>query len=77
MKHFLDPNAKIQFIPTNTETFLALQIDSIRFLDSFQFLSCSLDNLVSIMARDGIDKFVHTKRHFGNDYKKVSAPIST
>jgi len=67
IKHFHDPKAKIQVISTNTEKFLALQIDSIRFLDSFQFLSSSLDNLVSTMARDGIDKFVHTKRHFGND----------
>jgi len=67
IKHFHDPNAKIQVIPTNTKKILALQMDSIRFLDSFQFLSYSLDNLVSTMARDGIDKFVHTKRHFGND----------
>jgi len=46
---------------------VAVQIDSIRFLDSFQFLSSSLDKLVSTMARDNTDKFVHTKRHFGSD----------
>jgi len=67
IKNFHDPNATVQVIPTNTEKFLALQIDSIRFLDSFQFLSSSLNNLVSTMARDDTDKFVHTKRHFSND----------
>jgi len=46
IKNFHDPKAKIQVIPTDTEKFLALKIDSIRFLDSFQFLSSSLDNLV-------------------------------
>jgi len=67
IKNFHDPNANIQVIPTNTEKFLAVQIDNIRFLDSFQFLSSSLDNLVSTMVRDDTDKFVHTKHHFGND----------
>ena len=67
IKNFHDPSANVQVIPTNTEKFLAVQIDSVRFLDSFQFLSSSLDNLVSTMVRDDIDKFVHTKRHFGND----------
>jgi len=62
-----DPNAKVQVIPTNFEKFLAVQIDSIRFLDSFQFLSSYLDKLVSTMARDNTDEFVHTKRHFGSD----------
>ena len=67
IKNLHDPNAKVQVIPTNSEKNVAVQIDSIRFLDSFQFLSSSLDKLVSTMARDNTDKFVHTKRHFGSD----------
>ena len=67
IKNLHDSNAKVQVIPTNTEKFLAVQIDSIRFLDSCQFLSSKLDDLVFNMARDGTDNFVHTKRHFGND----------
>jgi len=67
IKNLHDPNAKVQVIPTNSEKFLAVQIDSIRFLDSFQFLTSSLDKLVSTTARDNTDKFVHTKRHFGSD----------
>jgi len=61
IKNFHDPTAKVQDIPTNTEKFLAVQIDSTRFLSS------SLDNLVSNMARDDTDKFFHTERHFGKD----------
>jgi len=67
IKNLHNANAKVQVIPTNSEKFLAVQIDSIRFLDSFQFLSSSLDKLVSTMARDNTDKFVHTKRHFGSN----------
>jgi len=67
IKNLHDPNAKVRVIPKNSEKFLAVQIDSIRFLDSFLFLSSSLDKLVSTMARDNTDKFVHTKRHFGSD----------
>ena len=67
IKNFHDPAAKVEVIPTNTEKFLAVQIDNVRFLDSFQFLSSSLDNLVSSMVRDDTDKFSHTKRQFGND----------
>jgi len=54
-QNFHDPNAKVQLIPTNWQKFLAMQIDSIRFLDSFLFLSSSLDKLVSTMARDNTD----------------------
>ena len=71
IKNLHDPNAKVQVIPTNSEKFLAVEIDSIRFLDSFQFLSSSFDKLVSTMARDNTDKFVHTKRHFGCDNPNI------
>jgi len=67
IKNFHDPNAKVQVIPTNTEKFMAVQINSIRFLDSFQFLNLSFDNLVSNMTRNDTDKFFHTERHFGKD----------
>ena len=33
----------------------------------FPFLSSSLENLVSNLALDDGNKFVHTKRHFGSD----------
>ena len=66
IKNFHNPDATVKVIATNTEKFLAVQIDNVRFLDSFQFLSSKLDDLVSTMARD-TEKFIHTKRQFGND----------
>jgi len=67
IKNVHDPNANVQVISTYSEKFLAVQIDSIRLLDSFQFLSSSLCKLVSTMARENTDKFVHTRRRFGSD----------
>jgi len=37
----------ISVIPSNTEKFIAFQIGKLRFLDSFQFLTASLDKLVN------------------------------
>ena len=58
----------IEVIPQTTEKFISFKIGNMTFLDSFQFLSASLDNLVSLLyASGGKDKFVHTRRHFGDD----------
>ena len=56
------PNS-IDVIPTTSEKFLRFQIGNLRFLDSLQFLSTSLDTLVHTLAADGSDKFSHTARH--------------
>ena len=37
----------ISIIPLNSQKYLQFQIGELRFLDSFQFLSTSLDELVS------------------------------
>jgi len=61
--------------PLNGEKYLSFQV---RFLDSFQFLSTSLENLVDILKNKGsttdayVDKFVHTTKHLGDD-KQVFA----
>ena len=57
------PNS-IDVIPTTSEKFLSFQIGSLRFLDSLEFLTASLDTLVQSLAADGRDKFSHTARHY-------------
>jgi len=46
--------------PLNTEKYLSIQVDNRRFLDSFEFLTTSLENLVSLRLKNGRDKFEHT-----------------
>ena len=57
------PNS-IDVIPTTSKKFLSFQIGNLRFLDSLQFHTSSLDTLVQSVAADGRDKFSHTARHY-------------
>ena len=41
------------------------QVGNLWFLDSFQFMSTSLENLVSLLLKSGRKKFVNTTRHLG------------
>jgi len=68
---------KISVIPTNTEKFMSVSFGSLRFIDSFQFLSSSLDNLVQCLFKSGTDKFVYSNSAFNNSpliYKKGIYP---
>jgi len=53
-------------IPLNGERFLQFQIGNIKFLDSFQFLSTSLENLVALLLKSGKENFHHTIKHLGD-----------
>jgi hypothetical protein len=53
---------KIQLIPNNMERYISLQIDRLRVLDSFQFLSFSLAQLAG-----NVKDFVHLKEHFPDE----------
>jgi len=69
--------ADIGVIPLNGERNLLLTIGNVVFIDSFQFLATSLDNLVKIMRKSGLQDFVQTSRHFGENemfYQKGSYP---
>jgi len=57
----------IRVIPLNGEKYLSFQVENLRFIDSFQFLSTSLDNLVSLLLTSGRDKFIHTTKQLGDD----------
>jgi len=57
----------ISVIPLNGQKYLQFQIGELRFLDSYQFLSTSLDQLVSLLLKSGKHNFEHTKKHLGTD----------
>ena len=42
------------------------EIGYVRFLDSYQFLSTSLENLVSLLLNSGRDKFTNTTKYLSN-----------
>jgi len=56
----------VQVTAINSEKYLSFQIGSVRFIDSFQFLSTSLENLVSLLLKSGRDKFAHTVGYLGD-----------
>ena len=45
---------------------MMFEIGYMRFLDSYQFLSTSLENLVSTLLKSGREKFVNTKKYLGD-----------
>jgi len=59
--------ANVGVIPLNGERNMLLKISNIIFVDSCQFLATSLDNLVKVLRRSGVYKFVNIIRHFGDD----------
>jgi len=56
----------IKIIPQNGERFLQFQIGNVKFLDSFQFLSASLDHLVSLLLKSGKHNFHQTTKYLGD-----------
>ena len=59
--------ADVEVIPLNGERNLLIRIANVVFVDSFQFLATSLDNLVKIMRKSGLENFAHTAKHFGHE----------
>ena len=60
------PNS-IDVMPTTSDKFLSSQIGNLRFLDSLQFPTASLNTLVQSLAADGRYKCSHTARHYHSD----------
>ena len=74
MNKTINPNKKtketINAIPNSGEKFMTFSIGNIKFIDSFQFMSDSLDGLVESLKSSGSDpyqKFTHMKKHFKSD----------
>jgi len=57
----------VRVSPLNGEKYLSFQVGNLRFIHSFQFLSTSLDNLVSLLLKSGRAKFTHTTKFLGDD----------
>ena len=53
--------------PINSEKYIMFQVGNLRFLNSFQVMSTSLENLVSLLLKSGREKFVNTTRHLRAD----------
>ncbi len=56
----------VEVIPLNAERYLQFQIGNVRFLDSYQFLSTSLENLVALLLKSGKHNFPHTAKYLGD-----------
>ena len=52
----------IKVFPLN----IMFQIGNLRFLDSYQFLSTSLEKLVSLLLKSGKENFVETVKYLGD-----------
>ena len=54
-----------------TEQFIGFQIDGIRYLDSYKFLSLSLDDLVKNLHNDDVNRLKYTRRTFGDGDRNI------
>ena len=57
----MEKNTNISVIANNFEKYISFKIDSLQFIDSFQFMSSSLDRLASNLPED---KFIYTDLKF-------------
>ena len=58
---------RIQCIPNNNERYLSVSSGGLRFIDSFQFMSSSLEKLVSNMYNESKDQFKLMAKEFEMD----------
>ena len=67
---------KINCIPQNHEKYISFSPGKLDFVDTFQFLSTSLDKLSAYLVRDGLHKFIYlqsyvSRIHPGNQIMKL------
>ncbi|KAK3101500.1 hypothetical protein FSP39_004054 [Pinctada imbricata] len=53
----------LKCIPQNHEKYISFSLGNLDFLDTFQFMSASLQKLVENLAKKGISKFPHLKSY--------------
>lgn len=57
----------IKVISNSMEKYISFQVSKLRFLDSYQFMSSSLETLIENLAQDGLKHFKLLKRAFPNE----------
>jgi len=62
-------HGRISVIPNNSERYVSFRIGCLKFIDSLQFLSSSLDNLAGLLAAS---QFIHLKSHFPYNWQLLS-----
>ena len=62
-------NKQISVIANNSEKYMTFSIGNLKFIDSVQFLSASLDSLVNNLKSINLDDFKHTKQHMGQEWE--------
>jgi hypothetical protein len=63
---------KCKILPKTTEKFLSFTIDRVKFLDSYQFLSASLECLVNNLRSTGLYAFSITRKVIESKFGKIS-----
>ena len=48
------------------EKYIGFSLGNLRFVDSFQFMPQSLENLTANLTNDGLNKFKHFVKEFSN-----------
>ncbi len=59
----------INCIPNNMEKYVSFSLGRLRFIDTYQFVNASLENLVSNLAMDGLDHFKHFRKEFTDFFR--------
>ncbi|XP_033726725.1 uncharacterized protein LOC117316295 [Pecten maximus] len=58
---------RLNCIPNNMEKYISFSLGCMDFIDSFQFMSSSLDKLVGNLVDNGSSQFKHMVTHFGSE----------
>nr|XP_034322790.1 uncharacterized protein LOC117688689 [Crassostrea gigas] len=61
---------KINCIPQNHEKYISFSLGRLDFVDTFQFLSTSLDKLSSNLAKEGLHKFPHLQAYVATTHPR-------
>ena len=61
----------IKCIATNTQDYISFSVGNLRFIDSFQFMNSSLENLVESLASDNADAFRYFHEEFSHGQSQL------